>query len=127
MTNLQEIYMEKIASITEKTAAGRPSESTLKQGTLPKAVVVLNPNDSYSKPFIERLDKVLGTMGGGMDRVQFVALDMMKDKHVIDKFGFQVPSLNLIKNQEVVASLPGQNTMENAITEFLNKNRKHLV
>lgn len=114
--------------LIEKTAEmkGRPTDATLKQGVRPKAVVVVNSNDSYSKPFIQRLDKVLQS-SSGMERLEFVALDSMKDRSLINKLGATIPSLILMKQGKTIGTLPGQNTMETDIMKFLNEHRSSLV
>lgn len=122
--SMGDIYLEDI----EKTAAAtaRPTIAKIKQGTRPKAVIALNPNDSYSKPFIKRLDKTLGSVSG-LKRLEFVALDMMKDRQLIEQLDIVVPSLTIFKRGTQVGALPGKNTMETEIRKFLESMREHAV
>ena len=112
----------------EKNAAmkSRPTKASLKRGVRPKAVVVVNQNDSYSKPFIKRLDKVL-QQASGLERLEFVALDVMKDRMVVNQIGALAPSITLMKQGKTIAKLSGKNVMETEILKFFNAHRGKLV
>ena len=104
-------------------AAAMKTESTLRQNFKAELIIAINSSDSISKPFIEKLDKVLQGVSG-FDRVTIDALDYVGNASTIKSMGIPIPGLMLLRNGKTVDTMNGSGATVSSISKFITNNRK---